>query len=120
MGRNIRIKETLKELGVSPNLCGYYYLEEAISLTIDDPALVHGQVTKVLYPCIAKKFKTTTSRVERAIRHAIGVSGQRGNVELIEKIFSYSTDYNRGKATNSEYIATVADYLRGIDNDTHN
>lgn len=120
MERNIRIKETIKELGVSPNLCGYHYLAEAISLAIDDPALIHGQVTKVVYPHIAKKFKTTPTRVERAIRHAIEVSGQRGNVELIEKVFSYTTDYNRGKATNSEFIATVADYLGGIDDDTHN
>lgn len=120
MERNIRIKETLKELGVSPNLSGYHYLEEAISLVIDDPTLAHGKVTRVLYPCIAKKFHTTPSHVERTIRHAIEVSGLRGNIKLIEKIFSYSTDCNRGKATNSEFIATVADYLGGIDNDAHN
>lgn len=120
MGRSIRIKETLKELGVSPNLCGYHYLEEAISSVMDDPALVRGGITRKLYPHLAEKFETTPFRVERAIRHAIEVSACRGNIKLIEKIFSYTTDLNKGKATNSEFIVTVADYLGGIDNDTHN
>ena len=112
MGRNIRIKETLKELGVSPNLCGYRYLEEAISLTMDDPALAHGHVVKVLYPCIAEKFDSTPSRVERAIRHAIEVAWDRGDVETLNSYFGYTIQNDRGKPTNSEFIAMIADNLR--------
>ncbi|MCF6462037.1 sporulation transcription factor Spo0A [Clostridium sp. Cult1] len=106
-----RITNIIHEIGVPAHIKGYLYLREAISMVIQDMELL-GAVTKELYPNIAKKFKTTPSRVERAIRHAIEVAWTRGKVDTIDKIFGYTVNNNKGKPTNSEFIAMVADKLR--------
>ena len=90
---------------------GYLYLREAITMVFNNVEIL-GSITKVLYPVIAKKFKTTSSRVERAIRHSIEVAWSRGNVETISEIFSYTINFNKSKPTNSEFIAMIADKLR--------
>ena len=90
---------------------GYQYLRDAILLVINEVNLL-GAVTKELYPMIAEKYTTTPSRVERAIRHAIELAWDRGNVEMINKFFGYTINLDRGKPTNSEFIAMVADKLR--------
>ena len=107
---NLKISSLLKELGVPTNLCGYYYLRAAVEMMIKDISLVNAITTR-LYPEIAGQFKATTARVERAMRHAIEVSMDRGNRKLLDKLFGYSIDANKGKPTNSEFITTVADYL---------
>ena len=105
------ITKLLHELGVPSHIKGYSYIREGITLIYNDPNL-SGAITKELYPVIAKKYDTTSSRVERAIRHAIEVSWNRGNWELMEEIFGYSVDIDKAKATNSEFIVTLADKLR--------
>lgn len=106
-----RITNIIHEIGVPAHIKGYLYLREAILMVIEDIELL-GAVTKELYPSIAEKFKTTPSRVERAIRHAIEVAWTRGKVDTIENIFGYTVNTNKGKPTNSEFIAMVADKLR--------
>lgn len=106
-----RITNVIHEIGVPAHIKGYSYLREAILMVIEDMELLSG-VTKELYPNIAKKYNTTPSRVERAIRHAIEVAWSRGRVESIEKIFGYTINTDRGKPTNSEFIAMVADKIR--------
>lgn len=106
-----RITNIIHEIGVPAHIKGYLYLREAISMVIQDMELL-GAVTKELYPNIAIKFKTTPSRVERAIRHAIEVAWTRGKIDTIDKIFGYTVNNNKGKPTNSEFIAMVADKLR--------
>lgn len=108
----INISSTIRALGVSANLYGYTYLIEAIDLAIKDESLLHRRVTKELYPTIAKAHKTTCSRVERALRHAIQRSFDRGNTDLLDKIFGYTVSIHKGTPTSSEFIAAVADYLR--------
>lgn len=108
----ITITNMLKELGVSPKLYGYDYLTDAIELTLKDEEIIHRKVTKELYPFIAKKHNSTPSRVERAIRHAIQVAYDRGNIDILNKLFRYTISSNTATATNSEFIATVSDYLR--------
>ena len=103
-------KATL-EIGVPAHLKGYHYLRDAIILSGKDMEVV-SSVTKLLYPTIAKHFKTTDQKVERAIRNAIEVSWSRGNVETFEKIFGYSVASGRTRPTNSEYIARIADNIR--------
>ena len=105
------ITKLLHELGVPSHIKGYSYIREAITLVFENPTLSKG-ITKELYPAIAKKYDTTMSRVERAIRHAIEVSWNRANWELMEEIFGYSVDIDKAKATNSEFIVTLADKLR--------
>jgi len=105
------ITKLLHELGVPSHIKGYSYIKEGINLVFNDPSL-SSAITKELYPSIAKRYETTTSRVERAIRHAIEVSWNRGNWELMEEIFGYSVDIDKAKATNSEFIVTLADKLR--------
>ena len=105
------ITSTLHELGVPSHIKGYQYIREGITLVYENPELVGG-ITKELYPEIAKKYETTVSRVERAIRHAIEVSWNRGNWQLMEEIFGHSVDIDKAKPTNSEFIVTVADKLR--------
>lgn len=105
------ITTTLHELGVPSHIKGYQYIREGIELVYENPELVGG-ITKELYPEIAKKYSTTVSRVERAIRHAIEVSWNRGNWQLMEDIFGHSVDIDKAKPTNSEFIVTVADKLR--------
>lgn len=105
------ISEIMLEVGVPAHLKGYHYLREAILLSGRDMEAV-SSVTKLLYPTIAKRFKTTDQKVERAIRNAIEVSWTRGNVEAFEKLFGYSILEGRNRPTNSEYIARIADKIR--------
>lgn len=105
------ITKLLHELGVPSHIKGYTFIREGINLIYNDPSL-SSAITKELYPIIAKKYDTTASRVERAIRHAIEVSWNRANWELMEEVFGYSVDIDKAKATNSEFIVTLADKLR--------
>lgn len=105
------ISKLLHELGMPSHIKGYQYIREAISMVYDNPEIVGG-ITKELYPDLAMKFDTTVSRVERAIRHAIEVSWNRGDWDLMEDVFGHSIDYDKAKPTNSEFIVTVADKLR--------
>lgn len=105
------ITNIIHEIGVPAHIKGYLYLREAITMVYNDIELL-GSVTKVLYPDIAKKFNTTASRVERAIRHAIEVAWSRGNIESISNLFGYTVSHSKAKPTNSEFIAMVADKLR--------
>ena len=105
------ITDILHEVGVPAHIKGYLYLREAITMVYHNLDIL-GSITKVLYPDVAKKFNTTSSRVERAIRHAIEIAWVRGNVEAISEIFSYTISYNKSKPTNSEFIAMIADRLR--------
>lgn len=105
------ITTLLHSLGIPSHIKGYMYIRDGVSLMYNDPSMI-GAITKELYPEIASKYDTTTSRVERAIRHAIEVSWTRGDYELMEEIFGHSVDYDRAKPTNSEFIATIADKLK--------
>ena len=104
------VTEIIHEIGVPAHIKGYQYLREAILLTIDDMDIINS-VTKVLYPEVARKFNTTPSRVERAIRHAIEVAWDRGDIETLQKFFGYTVSNIKGKPTNSEFIAMIADCL---------
>lgn len=104
------VTEIIHEIGVPAHIKGYQYLREAIILTINDMDVINA-VTKVLYPAVAKKFSTTPSRVERAIRHAIEVAWDRGDIETLQKFFGYTVSNIKGKPTNSEFIAMIADCL---------
>lgn len=105
------ITSIMLDIGVPAHLKGYHYLRDAILLSGRDMEVV-SSVTKLLYPTIAKHFKTTDQKVERAIRNAIEVSWARGNVETFERLFGYSIDSGKGRPTNSEYIARIADEVR--------
>ncbi|MFK3937173.1 sporulation transcription factor Spo0A [Alkalihalobacillus sp. NPDC078783] len=105
------ITAIIHEIGVPAHIKGYMYLREAITMVYNDIELL-GSITKVLYPDIGKKFNTTSSRVERAIRHAIEVAWSRGNIESISSLFGYTVSQSKAKPTNSEFIAMVADKLR--------
>ena len=107
----ISITKILHELGIPSHIKGYQYIREGISIIYNKPQKIGG-ITKELYPELANKFETTTSRVERAIRHAIEVSWNRGNWDLMEEIFGHSVDIDKAKPTNSEFIVTIADKLR--------
>lgn len=107
----MKISKMLHSLGIPSHIKGYQYIRESIMLIYKNPYIIGG-ITKELYPEVAEKFKTTSSRVERAIRHAIEVSWNRGDYEYMEELFGHSVDYDRAKPTNSEFIATVADKLR--------
>jgi two-component system response regulator (stage 0 sporulation protein A) len=106
-----KITKIIQEIGVPAHIKGYLYLREAIHMVIDDMDYL-GAVTKELYPSVAEKFNTTPSRVERAIRHAIEVAWNRGKIDTIDKIFGYTVNNNKGKPTNSEFIALIADKIR--------
>lgn len=108
---DMEITSLLHEIGVPAHIKGYMYLREAIIRVYHDIELL-GAITKVLYPEVAKKYKTTSSRTERAIRHAIEVAWNRGNVDVISEIFSYTINFNKSKPTNSEFIAMISDKLR--------
>ena len=110
---NLQISTTkiLHELGVPSHIKGYQYIREGIMMLYERPEVIGG-ITKELYPEVASKYDTTVSRVERAIRHAIEVSWNRGNWQLMEDIFGHSVDIDKAKPTNSEFIVTVADKLR--------
>lgn len=104
------VTDIIHEIGVPAHIKGYQYLREAIILTINDMDMINA-VTKVLYPEVARKFGTTPSRVERAIRHAIEVAWDRGDIETLQKFFGYTVSNIKGKPTNSEFIAMIADCL---------
>lgn len=107
----VMISDIMREIGVPAHIKGYHYLRESIILTFNDPELMHA-VTKILYPTVAKANKTTPSRVERAIRHAIEVAWDRGDVDILSSYFGYTIQNTRGKPTNSEFIAMISDKLR--------
>ena len=107
----LMVTEMIHQIGVPAHIKGYHYLREAILLSVEDPEVMNA-VTKVLYPTVAKKFGTTPSRVERAIRHAIEVAWDRGDVDTLNSYFGYTIHNSRGKPTNSEFIAMLSDKLR--------
>lgn len=106
-----KVTQAIHDIGVPAHIKGYQYVREAIIMSIEDEDIINA-VTKSLYPKLAIKFKTTPSRVERAIRHAIEVAWNRGQIEVHDKIFGYTVNSNKGKPTNSEFIAMIADKLR--------
>jgi len=105
-----RVTEVIHEIGVPAHIKGYQYLREAIIIAVGDMDVINA-ITKVLYPAVAKRFATTPSRVERAIRHAIEVAWDRGDLETLQKYFGYTVSNSKGKPTNSEFIAMIADRL---------
>ncbi len=107
----VRVTQMIHDVGVPAHIKGYQYIREAIMLATQDEDIINS-ITKVLYPTLAAKFETTPSRVERAIRHAIEVAWNRGQIEMHEKIFGYTVNSNKGKPTNSEFIAMIADRIR--------
>ena len=107
----VRVTNLIHDVGVPAHIKGYQYLREAIIMSVENEEVINA-VTKTLYPALAKSFKTTPSRVERAIRHAIEVAWNRGQIEVHDKIFGYTVNSNKGKPTNSEFIAMLADLLR--------
>ncbi len=107
----IKITQILHQIGVPAHIKGYHYLRSSIMLSIDKPDIINS-VTKQLYPAVAKNFETTPSRVERAIRHAIEVAWDRGDIDILNSYFGYTIHNSRGKPTNSEFIAMISDKLR--------
>lgn len=107
---NKRVTRILHSVGIPAHIKGYHYLRKAIELTVENPSVI-GQITKTLYPQIAEMYYSSTSKVERAIRHAIELGWNRGNPEMIDNIFGYTISASKAKPTNSEFIAMVADYI---------
>lgn len=107
----VTVTEILHQIGVPAHIKGYQYLRESIIMSINTPEVINA-VTKQLYPAVAQKYSTTSSRVERAIRHAIEVAWDRGDVEILNSYFGYTIHTGRGKPTNSEFIAMISDKLR--------
>ncbi len=107
----MRVTNIIHEIGVPAHIKGYQYLREAIIMTVNDMEIINA-ITKVLYPTVAKKYKTTSSRVERAIRHAIEVAWDRGDIEVLNNFFGYTVSNAKGKPTNSEFISMIADRIR--------
>lgn len=105
------VTNIIHEIGVPAHIKGYQYLRDAIMMSIDDTEMLNS-ITKLLYPTIAKQHKTTPSRVERAIRHAIEVAWSRGKVDTIDELFGYTVNNGKGKPTNSEFVALIADKIR--------
>jgi two-component system response regulator (stage 0 sporulation protein A) len=105
------VTNMIHEIGVPAHIKGYQYLREAIILSVNDIEML-SSITKILYPTIAKKYQTTSSRVERAIRHAIEVAWSRGKMDTIDELFGYTIHNGKGKPTNSEFIALIADRIR--------
>ena len=105
-----QVTAIIHDIGVPAHIKGYQYLREAIRLTVEDMDSINA-VTKILYPAVAKRFGTTASRVERAIRHAIEVAWDRGDLEVLQKYFGYTVSNAKGKPTNSEFIAMIADRI---------
>ncbi len=105
------VTDMIHEIGVPAHIKGYQYLREAIMMSVQDVEML-GSITKILYPTIAKKYQTTSSRVERAIRHAIEVAWSRGRMETLDALFGYTINTGKGKPTNSEFIALIADKIR--------
>lgn len=107
----IHITDIIHQIGVPAHIKGYHYLREGIMMTVKDSAMINS-ITKILYPTIAKKYNTTSSRVERAIRHAIEVAWDRGDLDTLNSYFGYTIQNERGKPTNSEFIAMISDKIR--------
>ena len=105
------VTNIIHEIGVPAHIKGYQYLREAIMMSVEDVEMLNS-ITKILYPSIAKKYQTTPSRVERAIRHAIEVAWSRGKMETLDALFGYTINIGKGKPTNSEFIALIADKIR--------
>lgn len=105
------VTDMIHEIGVPAHIKGYQYLREAIMMSVNDIEMLNS-ITKLLYPSIAKRFDTTPSRVERAIRHAIEVAWSRGKMETLDALFGYTINTGKGKPTNSEFIALIADKIR--------
>ncbi len=105
------VTDMIHEIGVPAHIKGYQYLRESIMMAVEDNSML-SSITKILYPTIAKKFGTTPSRVERAIRHAIEVAWSRGRMETLDALFGYTINTGKGKPTNSEFIALIADRIR--------
>lgn len=105
------VTEIIREIGIPAHIKGYQYIREGIMMAVEDPNMLN-YITKLLYPTIAKKYKTTSSSVERAIRHAIEVAWSRGKMDVIQELFGYTIHAGKGKPTNSEFIALIADKLR--------
>lgn len=108
---DVVISDIMRQIGVPAHIKGYQYLRTAIKLSVNDSEML-GSVTKILYPTVAKMYSTTSSRVERAIRHAIEVAWDRGDVDVLSSYFGYTIQSQRGKPTNSEFIAMIADKLK--------
>ena len=107
----VKVTQILHEIGVPAHIKDYHYLRDSIMMSVENPEIINA-VTKQLYPTVAKKYDTTSSRVERAIRHAIEVAWDRGNVDVLNSYFGYTIHNDRGKPTNSEFIAMISDRLR--------
>lgn len=105
------VTNIIHEIGVPAHIKGYQYLREAIMMSVNDIEMLNS-ITKILYPTIAKQYQTTPSRVERAIRHAIEVAWSRGKMDTIDELFGYTINNGKGKPTNSEFIALIADKIR--------
>lgn len=105
------VTEIIHEIGVPAHIKGYQYLRDAIIMSVNDMDMLNS-ITKILYPTIAKKYQTTSSRVERAIRHAIEVAWSRGKMDTIDEMFGYTIHNGKGKPTNSEFIALITDRIR--------
>lgn len=105
------VTDIIHEIGVPAHIKGYQYLRDAIMMSVEDMEMLNS-ITKILYPTIAKKYQTTSSRVERAIRHAIEVAWSRGKMDTIDELFGYTINTGKGKPTNSEFIALIADKIR--------
>ncbi len=106
-----RVTDMIHEIGIPAHIKGYHYLRDAILMAIEDMDVLNA-ITKILYPTIAKKHQSTSSRVERAIRHAIEVAWGRGKLDVLDELFGYTVSNGKGKPTNSEFIALVADTIR--------
>ena len=104
------VTPVIHEVGMPAHIKGYQYVREAIILTIKDVNMINA-VTKALYPAVARRYNTTPSCVERAIRHAIEVAWNRGDLDTLQRFFGYTVSHSRGKPTNSEFIAMIADHL---------
>ena len=112
-GENLenRVTNMLHEIGIPAHIKGYHYLRDAIIMAVEDMDVLNA-ITKILYPTVAKKYQTTSSRVERAIRHAIEVAWSRGKLDTLDELFGYTVSTGKGKPTNSEFIALIADTIR--------
>lgn len=105
------VTEIIHQVGIPAHIKGYHYIRTAIMLAVNNDEMINC-ITKLLYPTVAKRYQTTSSRVERAIRHAIEIAWDRGDIEVLTRIFSYTVHTTKGKPTNSEFIALIADHLR--------
>ena len=112
-GENLenRVTNMLHEIGIPAHIKGYHYLRDAIMMAVEDMDVLNA-ITKILYPTVAKKYQTTSSRVERAIRHALEVAWSRGKLDTLDELFGYTVSTGKGKPTNSEFIALIADTIQ--------